>query len=80
MKLSFLFWNTNGKKCVEEINNLVENNGIDILVLAENNASSIEILQKLNENKTSFYPQHPTSLCEKIKIYSNPFLFGYKIL
>jgi exonuclease III len=71
MKLSFLFWNTNGRKCIEEIKNLVEANNIDILILAENNVSSAEILLQLNEKSTSFFPQHPYSLCEKIKIYSN---------
>jgi exonuclease III len=77
MKLSFLFWNTNGKKCIEEVNNLVNNNDIDILILAENKATPIEMLTRLNEKKTSFYPPHPFSLCNKLIIYSN---FHYDFL
>src|SRR6188508_1304493 len=71
MELTFLFWNTNGNKCIEEINNIVNTHKIDILILAENNATSPEMLLKLNEHRTSFFPQHPSSLCDKLKIYSN---------
>ncbi|WP_281232873.1 hypothetical protein [Flavobacterium gelatinilyticum] len=70
MNLSFLFWNTNGKKCVEEINNIVKNHDIDILILAENPASPSEILLKLNESSSDYYPNHPSSFCAKIKIYT----------
>jgi hypothetical protein len=46
MELNFLFWNTNGNKCLDEINNLVVNYNIDILILAENTVSSTEVLLK----------------------------------
>jgi hypothetical protein len=70
MDLTFLFWNTNGKSCVEEINNLVKHYEVDVLILAENIANSSEILLKLNTSDNDFYPNHPNSLCTKIKIYT----------
>ncbi|HMU46881.1 MAG TPA: hypothetical protein PKC72_10960 [Chitinophagaceae bacterium] len=70
MDLSFLFWNTNSKKCLAEIHNLVTHYNIDVLILAENVATPSEMLLKLNAVSTEFYPNHPVSLCEKIKIYS----------
>lgn len=70
MDLTFMFWNTNGKKCLEEINNLVVNYDVDILILAENTANAIELLSRLNSISSDFYSNHPNSKCNKIKIYS----------
>jgi exonuclease III len=70
MDLTFLFWNTNSKKCLEEINNLVNKYSIDVLILAENPCSQSEILLLLNKDNNLFFPQHPYSQCKKIKIYT----------
>ena len=77
MDLSFLFWNTNNKKCLDQIDNLVRLYNIDIIVLVENNASQSEILLKLNEVETNFHPQHPYSLCDKVKIITR---FNYEFI
>ncbi|MBG9375087.1 endonuclease/exonuclease/phosphatase family protein [Panacibacter sp. DH6] len=76
MELSFLFWNTGGKKCIDEIYNLVDKYNIDVLILAENSASPSDIILKLNSVTTLFFPPHPFSFCEKIKIYSK-FHYNY---
>jgi len=70
MNINFAFWNTNRKKCLVEINNIIAAYNIDILILAENTANEDEILFNLNSKNSDFHPNHPNSLCEKLKIYS----------
>lgn len=71
VKINFLFWNTGTKQnCLEEISNLAEKNHVDILILAENRAPAAELLLSLNRNSTEFYPEHPRSQCEKIRVFT----------
>lgn len=70
MNMTFLFWNTYGKKCLTEIQNLVNKYDVDVLALSENIASEAEVLLKLNKNTSDFYPNHPRSNCSKIKVYT----------
>lgn len=70
-RYNFLFWNINKKALFDELADLVEELSIDILILAEfpEEKESV-LLQKLNRDNSDFFPPHPGSLCEKIKIYT----------
>jgi hypothetical protein len=69
-ELKFLFWNTNGNKCLDEVYNLCYSNDVDVLILAESPLHSTELLLKLNANTVDYYPQHPLTQCKKIKIFT----------
>jgi len=53
--LTFLFWNTNGKPLVEAIVELVEEQSIDVLMLAECDVAPARLLMALNRNESLFY-------------------------
>ena len=70
-ELNFLFWNVNRKNLVTEISNIALKHNIDIIILAECvKVNSSELLSTLNNQDVLFSPNHPDSVCEKIKIYS----------
>ncbi len=53
--LTFLFWNTNGKPLVEAIVELVEEQLVDVLILAEFDVAPAKLLVALNRNESLFY-------------------------
>ncbi len=53
--LTFLFWNMNGKPLVEAIVELVEEQSVDILILAECEVAPAKLLMALNRNESLFY-------------------------
>lgn len=67
-QLKLLFWNTNKKKCLKELENIASYYEIDIFILVENPASSTEILLNLNKVNSNYFPQHPLSQCKKITV------------
>ncbi len=68
---NFLFWNINKKPLFNEISEIVYGHNIDIVILAEfPKVKEIDLLLKLNQKQTIFFPPHPSALCEKIKIYT----------
>lgn len=68
---TFLFWNLNKKPLFAEIGEIVEEHQIDIVILTEfpENKEN-ELFLTLNKIQNDFYPPHPLSSCEKIKIYT----------
>jgi endonuclease/exonuclease/phosphatase family metal-dependent hydrolase len=62
--LTFLFWNTNGKPLVDAIVELVEEQSVDILILAEYEVAPAKLLMSLNRNESLFYfaPGHSPRL------------------
>lgn len=75
--VKFLFWNTNKNKCIEEIKNIAFHEDIDVIILAENPSTSVELLSALNSKSVLYFPDNPLSQCDKIKIISK---FHYKFL
>jgi hypothetical protein len=53
--LTFLFWNTNGKPLVDAIVELVEEQSVDVLILAECEVAPAKLLMSLNRNESLFY-------------------------
>jgi len=67
-ELKFLFWNTNKNKCLDELYNISNIYKIDIFILAENPATSAELVLNFNRNRPDYYPQSPISQCKKVTI------------
>ena len=63
-----LFWNVQKKDLTAQIVNLAKSKGIDILVLAENPVSSVQLIQALNTDGPYYFQNHPLSFCKKITI------------
>lgn len=51
--VTFLFWNTNRKPLLNEIQTLVREHQIDIVILGELETSPVSLLQHLNSGATS---------------------------
>ncbi len=68
-KLNFLFWNINQKPLLDHVKNLVDQEQIDILILAENRISVADWLNTLNQPKTNFFYQS-FSNCDRISIFT----------
>ncbi|QMW07215.1 endonuclease/exonuclease/phosphatase family protein [Spirosoma foliorum] len=66
--INVLFWNVQKKNLTPQIVNLAHNRGIDILVLAENPVSSVQLIQALNTTGPHYFQNHPLSQCKKITI------------
>ena len=75
-KISFLFWNVKNKNSIGQITNLVKKYNIDILILAEFEASEVELLLSLNLEKTEYFYNKSRIDKHKIKIFSR---YGYDI-
>ncbi|GAB3963891.1 hypothetical protein GCM10028806_00570 [Spirosoma terrae] len=66
--LNVLFWNVQRKNLTHQITNLVKHKHVDILVLAENPASPVQLIQALNTDGPYYFLNHPLSQCRKITI------------
>lgn len=66
--VNVLFWNIQRKDLTVQIVNLAVSKGVDILVLAENPVSSVQLIQALNTNGPYYFQNHPLSQCRKITI------------
>ena len=70
-KLNFLFWNLNAKNLTEEIRNIVFAHDIDVVILAESKGIDLsKLLLLLNKKKSLFFDNHPSSVCDKVQIFS----------
>ena len=74
--LTFLFWNTNRKPVTGLIARLVEEHRVDVLMLAESGAGTVEMLRKLNENAPDFHyaPSRAPTAVEVFTRFSGAFL------
>ena len=75
--LSFLFWNINNKNLSQQISNIVLENNIDVLVLAECMIAPHELLNLLNPKDENEYFYNKNIGCDKFDVYtkfSNNFL------
>ena len=66
--LNVLFWNVQKKDLTTQIVNLARSKDVDILVLAENIISPIQLIQGLNTDGPYYFQNHPLSFCQKITI------------
>lgn len=66
--LNVLFWNVQRKDLTAQIANLARSKDVDILVLAENPVSSVQLIQALNTEGPYYFQNNPLSQCEKITI------------
>ena len=66
--LNVLFWNVQKKDLTAQIVNIARSKDVDILVLAENPVSSVQLIQALNTNGAYYFQNHPLSQCKKITI------------
>lgn len=66
--VNVLFWNVQKKDLIAQIVNLSNSKDVDILVLAENPVSSVQLIQSLNTNGPYYFQNHPLSFCRKITI------------
>lgn len=66
--LNVLFCNVQKKNLTTQIVNLAHSRDVDILVLAENPVSSVQLIQALNINGPYYFQNHPLSQCRKITI------------
>lgn len=66
--LNVLFWNVGKKDLTAQIVNLARSRTIDIIVLAENPVSSIQLIRALNTDGPYYFPNNPISQCTKITI------------
>ncbi|QDK77822.1 hypothetical protein EXU85_04130 [Spirosoma sp. KCTC 42546] len=66
--LNVLFWNVQKKYLTTQIANLAHSKAVDILILAENPASSVRLIQALNTHGPYYFHNHPLSQCKKITI------------
>jgi hypothetical protein len=65
--INFLFWNINRKPLKETIARIVSHYSIDVLILAECEISTEDMLHTLNKMSVEF--NYSPGNCEKIKIY-----------
>ncbi len=77
MRLNILFWNVQRKDLTAQIVNLAQSRAVDILVLAENPVSSIQLIQALNRDGADYFLNHPDSNCDKITIITR---FSYAFI
>lgn len=75
--LNILFWNVQKKDLTAQIVNLAKSRDVDILVLAENPVSSVQLTQALNTAGPDYFPNHPLSQCRKITILTK---FPYEFI
>ncbi|MFD2571128.1 endonuclease/exonuclease/phosphatase family protein [Spirosoma soli] len=75
--LNVLFWNVHKKNLTPQIVNLALSKDIDILVLAENPVSSVQLIQALNISGPYYFQNHPLSQCKKITIVTK---FHYDLI
>lgn len=75
--LKFLFWNLNKKHLVKEITELALERDIDVIVLAEVDFETTNLLLALNQDKVEYFPENPISQCQKIRILSK---FNYDFI
>ncbi|CAN5165096.1 hypothetical protein BH09BAC4_BH09BAC4_22490 [soil metagenome] len=57
--LNVLFWNVQKKDLTAQIVNIAHSKDVDILVLAENLVSSVQLIQALNVNGPHYFLNHP---------------------
>ena len=69
-ELTFLFWNINAKNILPSITRLVEQYNVDVLILAECQITSVDMLLALNPvgQAAAFYQVQ--ILCERIALYT----------
>jgi exonuclease III len=75
--LNILFWNVQKKDLTAQIVNLAKGRDVDILVLAENLVSSVQLTQALNTNGPDYFLNHPLSQCKKLTIITR---FPYDLI
>lgn len=74
--MNFLFWNIAKKPIAGTISLLCKEHNIDILILAESEYTSSDLLLQLNNETTLYHHNSPISNCKKIQIYTR-FHFDY---
>ena len=67
--MKLLFWNINKKPLINEVKWLCDTYDVDILILAENRMSNVDILAKLNKNTNKLFSFYSSSL-NRVSIYS----------
>jgi hypothetical protein len=74
--LTFLFWNTNRRPLAGMIARLVEEHGVDVLMLAESGAGAVEVLRRLNEDSSDFHyaPSRVPTAVDVFTRFSGEFL------
>lgn len=75
--LNVLFWNVQKKNLTPQIVNLVRSKAVDILILAENSVSSVQLIQALNTNGPYYFQNNPLSQCRKITVITK---FHYDLI
>ena len=66
---TFLFWNLNRRDLAHLVNQVVYENEVDVLILAECEVPSNKVLSSLNGNRKHEF-HFPTSLCERVRIFT----------
>lgn len=67
---SFVFWNLNGYKKASLVVELAHHYDVDVLVLAECVIPTNVLLNDLNQKTRQLYDYSPSSICEKITIFT----------
>ncbi len=67
--MNFAFWNINRKDLTDAIVELVNENEIDVIFIAESNLKPSYILNKLNSKGPKYF-YCPSNVCDKILVYS----------